>query len=187
MSKSEHLPLNLLETFVTIADLDGNATAAADRMKLSQPSISKRLATLRRATSDPDGEPWLILKGKRWLITPKGQRVRGVVSELLHRYRQMEQFVAGDGAGRQVVSIACGQQAASGFLVTAIEGFLGDRPDFGVRLSTPRGKTRIEGVAGGQFDLAIVTDNPTTIRQIARSIFIFRSCLMTGWCSLAIH
>ena len=30
------------------------------------------------------------------------------------------------------------------------------------------GETRIEGVAGGQFDLAIVTDSPTTIGKIAR-------------------
>lgn len=168
MSRPEHLPLELLETFVAIADMDGDATAAADQMDLSQPTISKRLAALRRATTDPDDKPWLLLKGKRWLVTPEGQRVRGVVSDLLQRYRQMERFVTGDGAGRLVVSIACGQQAASGFLLRAIEGFLGEQPECRVRLSTPRGKARIEGVAGGQFDLAIVTDSPATIRQIAR-------------------
>ena len=168
MKKIEHLPLDLLHTFAWIAKLDGDAAAAAEQLGISQPSISKRLTALRRVTSDPDREPWLILKGRRWRLTSEGQRVRGIVADLVKRYEQMEAFVAGNLQGKPVVSLACGQQAAGGFVRIAIEQYLKAQPECQVRLSTPRGKARIEGVAGGQFDLAIVTDSPATIQKHAR-------------------
>jgi len=168
MPRPEQLPLELLQTFVAIADLDGDASKAAERLGISQPSISKRITSLRRMTSDPDGSPWLFLRGRRWRLTPEGQRVRGVVTDLIHRYAEMGRFVASGREGKSVVSLACGQQAAGGFVRSAVTRFLKEHPDHGVRIATPRGKARIEGVAGGQFDLAVVTDTPATIRQIAR-------------------
>ena len=168
MPRPEHIPLELLQTFACIADLDGDATSAADELQVSQPTISKRLSALRRLTASPDRQPWLLLKGKRWKLTAEGQRVRGVVTDLVGRYEQMEQFIAGQQPAKPLVSIACGQQAATGFVKTAVERFLKEHPECRVRLSTPRGKARIEGVAGGQFDMAIVTDSPATIHRIAR-------------------
>ena len=168
MPRAEHIPLELLQTFACIADLDGDATSAAHTLQVSQPTISKRLSALRRLTASPDRQPWLLLKGKRWKVTVEGQRVRGVVTDLVGRYEQMQQFVAGQQLAKSIVSIACGQQAATGFVKTAIERFLKEHPECRLRLSTPRGKARIEGVAGGQFDLAIVTDSPATIHRIAR-------------------
>ncbi|HQX50731.1 MAG TPA: LysR family transcriptional regulator substrate-binding protein [Planctomycetaceae bacterium] len=119
------------------------------------------------ASAASDRQPWLLLKGKRWKLTAEGQRVRGVVADLVRRYEQMQQFVSGQQPAMQTVSLACGQQAATGFVKIAVERFLQERPDCRVRLSTPRGKSRIEGVAGGQFDMAIVTDSPATIHRIA--------------------
>lgn len=168
MPRPNHLPLELLQTFVMLAELEGDATKAAERLNISQPSISKRLSALRRLTTENDGQQWLRLKGKRWRLTAEGTRVQGVVQDLVSRYEQMERFVVSDQEGKSILSIACGQQAAGGFVRSAIQRFLIEHPDSRVRLSTPRGKARIEGVAGGQFDLAIVTDSPASIRQIAR-------------------
>lgn len=168
MPRPEHLPFDLLETFIAIVDSDGAATTAAEQLEISQPSISKRLSALRRMTSDPDGQPWLLLKGRRWIVTSAGQRVRGVVRNLVHRYQEMEEFVSSNRESQSVVSIACGQDAATSFVKAAIEQLLKIRPSCRIRLSTPRGKARIEGVAGGQFDLAIVTDSPASIRRAAR-------------------
>jgi DNA-binding transcriptional LysR family regulator len=168
MPRPRHLPLELLHTFIQIADRDGDAAAAAQQLGITQPSISKRLSALRRLTSDPDQQPWLLLTGKRWRLTAEGQRVRAVVADLVRRYEQVERFVAGSHEGKPLIAIACGQQAASGFVRKAVEQFLTEQPDCRVRISTPRGKARIEGVAAGQFDFAIVTDSPATIRQIAR-------------------
>jgi DNA-binding transcriptional LysR family regulator len=162
------LSLELLETFVALADNDGDATHAAEVLKINQPSISKRLATLRRLTSERMGQPWLLRKGKRWRLTSEGQRVRLVVADMMQRYEHMERFIASGAESRPIVAIACGQQAAGGVVRSAVEQFLRDAPDARVRVSTPRGRARIKGVAAGQFDLAIVTDSSPTILKVAR-------------------
>jgi len=167
MTEPFHLPLELMQTFVKIVEHEGDATAAAQELEISQPTISRRLSALREIVGDTEDRPWLILKGKRWLLTPNGERVRGVISDLVRRYEQVEQFVGETQNARPVVSIACGQTAASGFVKEAVERLLEGNSGVRVRLSTPRGKARIEGVAGGQFDLAIVTDDEATIRDVA--------------------
>ena len=173
MPRPEHLPLDLLQTFALIAELDGDASLVAEKLGITQPSISKRLTALRRLATDSDGQPWLLLRGKRWQLTAEGRRVLGVVADLVHRYEQMERFVAGGKEGRPAVAIACGQLAASGFVRRAVEQLLKDHPESRVRVSTPRGKARIEGVAGGQFEFAVVTDSPATIHGIAkREMFV---------------
>ncbi len=168
MPRPSRLSLELLETFVALAENEGDATDTAERLGVNQPSVSKRLAALRRLIEQRTGQPWLVRKGKRWRLTAEGQRVRVVVTDMIRRYEQLERFVASGAAGKAVVALACGQQAAHGFVRLAVEQFLRDHPECRVRLSTPRGRVRIEGVAGGQFDLAVVTDGPTTIRKLAR-------------------
>ena len=167
MNQVSHIPFELMETFDCIVKNKGDATAAAQQLGISQPSISKRLSALRRIVAEDDDRPWLILKGKRWQLTQAGQRVHGVVSDLVKKYEQVEQFIADSGSLRPMVSIACGQTAAVGFVRAAVEQFAEELPEVQVRVSTTRGKARIVGVAGGQFDLAIVTDNEATIRDIA--------------------
>jgi DNA-binding transcriptional LysR family regulator len=168
MPRPSRLSLELLDTFVALAEHEGDATRTAEQLGVNQPSVSKRLAAIRRLTSERTGQPWLVREGKRWRLTTEGQRVRGVVTDMVRRYQQLERFVASGAEGRALVSIACGQQAASGFVRAAVEQFLRETPDARVRLSTPRGRLRIEGVAGGEFDLAIVTDSRPTIRKLAR-------------------
>lgn len=163
-----HLPFDLLKTFSLIAELDGDAGAAAERLGISQPSISKRLTALRRVTNDPERQPWLLLKGKRWRLTEEGQRVVGIVADVVGRYEQMEQFVAMGRQATPTVALACGQHAIGGFVRVAVEQFRARHPAGRVRISSPRGKARIEGVASGQFDLAIVTDSPAAILKIAK-------------------
>ncbi len=168
MPRPSRLSLELLETFVALAEHEGDATHAAEQLGVNQPSVSKRLAAIRRLTSVRTGQAWLVRKGKRWRLTPEGQRVRILVTDMVRRYQQLERFVASGAEGKALVSMACGQQAAHGFVRTAVERFLRENPESRVRLSTPRGRARIEGVAGGQFDLAVVTDSPITIRKVAR-------------------
>jgi DNA-binding transcriptional LysR family regulator len=168
MPRPSRLSLELLETYVALAEHEGDASHAAEQLGVNQPSVSKRLAAIRRLTSQRTGQPWLVRKGKRWRLTSEGQRVRVVVTDMVRRYQQLERFVASGAQGKALVAIACGQQAAHGFVRIAVEQLLRANPDCRARLSTPRGRARIEGVAGGQLDLAIVTDSPTTIRKVAR-------------------
>lgn len=168
MPRPSRLSLELLETFVALAEHEGDASRVAEQLGVNQPSVSKRLAAIRRLTGERIGQSWLARKGKRWQLTPEGQRVRVVVTDMVRRYEEMERFVASGGEGKPLIALACGQQAASGFVRVTIERFLAENPGLQVRLSTPHGRTRIEGVAGGQFDLAIVTDAIPIIRKIAR-------------------
>jgi LysR family positive regulator for ilvC len=168
MPRPHRLSLELLETFVVLSENDGDASRAAEQLGVNQPSMSKRLAVLRHATRERVGQPWLVRNGKRWRLTPEGQRVRVLVTDMVRRYEQLERFVASGAEGKPAISIACGQQAANSFVGAAVEQLLREGPPCRVRLSTPRGKARIEGVAGGQFDLAIVTDSPAAVRKIAR-------------------
>lgn len=167
MKTVNHIPLDLMQTFIKIVELDGDASAAAQALQITQPTISKRLSSLKRIVGADERRAWLMLKGKRWLLTPAGERVRGVVAELVRQYEQVEQFIDEGQNAKATLSIACGQTAASGFVREAIEKLLSESPDVTVRITTPRGRARIEGVAGGQFDMAVVTDNETVIRDIA--------------------
>jgi DNA-binding transcriptional LysR family regulator len=167
MNRLPSIPLELLQTFVRIVEHDGDATAAAQALGISQPSISRRLSALREIVGEADDRAWLILKGKRWLLTPAGERAKGVVADLVRRYEQVEYFLSQSHAARPIVSIACGQTAAAGIVRLAIQRLMNEHSAVQVRLSTVRGRSRIEGVAGGQFDLAIVTDDEATIRDVA--------------------
>src|ERR1043165_3349175 len=168
MPRPSRLSLELLETFVALAEHDGDATYAAEHLGINQPSVSKRLSALRRLTAERIGQPWLVRKGKRWRLTAEGQRVRAQVADMIRRYEELERFVASGAEGQPILSIACGQQAANGFVQAAIEQLLRDNPQVHIQLSTPRGRTRIRGVAAGQFDLAVVTDSPSAIRHVAQ-------------------
>ncbi len=167
MKTVNHIPLDLLQTFIKIVDFEGDASAAAQALQISQPTISKRLAALKRLVGTEEGRPWLLLKGKRWLLTPAGERVRGVVGELVRQYEKVEQFIEDGQNARATLAIACGQTPACGFVREAVEQLLVESPEVSIRIATPRGRARIEGVAGGQFDLAIVTDSETVIRDAA--------------------
>ena len=165
MKTVNHIPLDLIQTFIKIVDFEGDASAAGQALQISQPTISKRLAALKRLVGTEEGRPWLMLTGKRWLLTPAGERVRGVVAELVRQYEKVEQFIEDGQNARATLAIACGQTAASGFVREAVEQLLAESPEVSVRIATPRGRYRIEGVAGGQIELAIVTNSETVIDQ----------------------
>jgi DNA-binding transcriptional LysR family regulator len=76
------------------------------------------------------------------------------------------------------VKFACGQQAAAGFVLQAVRQFRREHAGTRLRISTLRGRTRIEGVANGSLDLATVTHEDAAIIAIARrSLHIEPLCL----------
>ena len=163
-----HIPLVLMQTFVLIADHDGDAATAGRVLGISQPSMSRRISALRELTSRHGGQPWLLLKGKKWLVTAEGQRVRGVVSDLVRRFEQAERFIADTSKAPLTLSIACDHLNAVGMVGRAVEEYLRQNPHHRVRLAAPSSEARITGVAAGEFDFAIVSDDPATIFEVAR-------------------
>jgi DNA-binding transcriptional LysR family regulator len=167
MPRTSQLSIELLQTFLCLLDHHGDAMAAATELKINQPSMSKRLARLKDA-GRVITRPWVRLEGKTWKPTPEGLRVLPAVRDLVGRYDRLTGFAEAVGSGLPAFTFACGQQAATGFVLRAARRFHREQPDTTFRISQLRGQARIEGVANGALDLAAVTDREETIQAVAR-------------------
>jgi DNA-binding transcriptional LysR family regulator len=79
-----HLDLNLLVALDALLD-EGSVGAAADRLHLSQPAMSRTLGRIRRAT----GDEILVRSGRVMLATPYAEQIRGEVHQLVVRARTL--------------------------------------------------------------------------------------------------
>ena len=167
MAQSLGLSFELLRTFVTLIREDGGAARAMRALGINQPTISKRLHPFQHAGALLD-RPWLVREGKLWRLTDEGLRVWPAVAELVRGYEGLRAFVQGEPARALAVRFACGQEMASGLVRVALRELRRQRPDVPLRISTLRGRARIEGVSSGLLDLAIVTHDEPSIAEIAR-------------------
>ena len=167
MPRSSRLSIELLQTFLSLLEHDGDAMAAAVELGINQPSMSKRLAVLQH-TGRGITRPWLKREGKSWTATAEGSRVLPAVRDILARYERLTAFSEDLGSGLPAFTFGCGQQAATGFVLRAARRFHREQPDVPFRISQMRGRARIEGVANGSLDLAAVTDREETIVAAAR-------------------
>lgn len=165
MPRPVSLSPELLQTFLAVVAEDGDAVAAAKALGINQPSMSKRLAQLQHA-GRVLRRPWLERRGKTWLLTEEGRRVLPSVDDLVHRYEQLRRFA--DSAAPVGLAVACGQESAGNLMLRSVRRFREQHPDAPIRIASPRGAARIEGVASGLFELATVTHTPDQIREIAR-------------------
>lgn len=166
MPRSSQLSIELLQTFLTLLEHDGDALAAAAKLDINQPSMSKRLAVLQH-TGRGITRPWVKREGKSWTATAEGLRVLPAVRDILARYDRLNAFTEEMGAGLPAFTFGCGQQAATGFVLRAASRFHREQPDVPFRISQMRGRAGIEGVANGSLDLAAVTDREETIAAVA--------------------
>ncbi len=174
MPRTANLSPELLQTFVTVIRKEGDAAEAARELEINQPSMSKRLAFLQHSGRILK-RPWLERIGKHWQPTEEGKRVLPAVEEMLRRYEQLTAFV--ESAAQPGLAIACGQESLTGLVLPAVQRFRREHPQAKVRLATPRGQQRIEGVANGLFDLATVTDDLDRIAAIARRPLVVEDLL----------
>lgn len=151
-------------TFVTIVRKEGDATAAAEELKINQPSMSKRLAFLQHAGRILR-KPWLERSGKSWQLTPEGKRVLPAVEELVHRYRLLTGSI---DEQRPEVMVGCGPSTASGFVREAVKLYRKRRPEGTFRITSSPAVTRVEGVANGSLDIACVRMASAEVLEIGK-------------------
>ncbi len=166
MPRRVSLSLELLQTFLLLHRNDGDAAKTALELNINQPSISKRLSFLQHAGPVLD-RPWLVRVGKHWKPTEEGERALPAVEEIVQRYEHLQEFVEGPAPGQQV-RFAGGQHAVATFVYQAVRAFRDKHPDVPLRISTLRGRARIERVANGYLDLAAVMGPDDAIHEIAR-------------------
>ena len=167
MPRTVSLSFELLETLVMLICAGGDASSAMKELNINQPSLSKRLKHLQHAGPLLD-RPWLVRRGKTWELTDEGRRVWPAVAELVDRYENLETFLEGDRSIASSVRFSCGQLMAAGLVREALRLFQREYPQTRLRLSTLRGRARIEGVSNGSLDLAIVSHDEPSISEIAR-------------------
>jgi DNA-binding transcriptional LysR family regulator len=156
----------LLRTFLAVVRADGSPSEAAVTLNIQDASVSKRLKPLHEGAPPHIPRPWLQKKGKRFKLTDEGQRLLASVTDQLERW---DHFVAFTEAGKLPrLSVACGQDALAGVVRDAARRFRRTREDAAFRLSVARGRARIEGVASGLYDLALVTHDTEAISRLAR-------------------
>lgn len=175
MPRPVTLSLDLLHTFVRLVENEGDASATAQQLGINQPSMSKRLSFLQHS-GRVLVKPWLVRAGKTWKLTEEGEKVLSAVKEIVQRVEQLTAFVP---RAAPWVRFACGQEAVLGFVKTALCAFQEQHPESRIRVSTPRGQARIEGVATGSLDLATVTHSEPAIRRLARRRLHVESLLTT--------
>lgn len=165
MPRPASISIELLETFVLLIRNEGDTLRTAAELGINQPSISKRLQFLQHA-GRPLSRPWLERRGRRWVLTEEGQSVFAAVEDLIQRYHRLVGFAA--QTAPPALRFACGQQSVVGFVEAASIEFRKLYPEVRLRISTMRGRARIESVAAGLLDLATVTHDDADIREIAR-------------------
>src|SRR5262245_20906292 len=77
--RSLPVTLNQLKIFVLVARL-GSVEAAAASLGISEPAVSRALTVLRQSL----GDPLLVRVGAGMELTPAGQRVVGIASQIVN-------------------------------------------------------------------------------------------------------
>ena len=105
--------------------------------------------------------------GKLFRLTPEGKLMLPAAEDQLRALGELlVEFVE---AGRlQPLSIGCGEEAAGGIVFDALVRWRPRHSEHPFRILTWRGEKRIEAVASGILDLALVTHDEAQIQRLAR-------------------
>lgn len=174
MTNLRRIDLNLLVTLDVLLS-EHNVTRAAERLHLSQPSVSVHLAKLRDIFGDP-----LLLPGPRGMLpTARAEALRGPLKEALHG---LERAVAptapfDPALADQTWRVAAADYGESTVLIPAMRGLRAAAP--GTRLAVlDIAPDRVARMAErGDIDLALRTKDMAPADLHQRALFTERYVL----------
>jgi DNA-binding transcriptional LysR family regulator len=135
--------------------LEGSISAAARRLYVSQPSISKYIGNLESRL----GLPLFVRSGGRLLPTPEARSFFDQIDRFFHGLSDLELFMKELGEHKQGSLVVAGLPLLSmTVLPDTIARFVRDRPDFSINLQTRGSAGIIEWVAARQVDLGVALD-----------------------------
>ena len=144
--------LNELRGFCVAADL-GSLGRAAVRLHVSQPSLSKRLASLEAKV----GARLLERSPRGVVLTPAGRRLYGQARALLDEADEVAEVMLGIRHSGAVVRLAASHSATEAFvagLLTTLEGAVS------VELVTANSQVVRTLVSDGRADLGVAASRP---------------------------
>lgn len=144
--------LRLLRAFVTVVDT-GSFTAAADRLHMTQSTISQQIARLEETI----GLPLVDRSDRPVRATATGERLLGYARRILMLESEAQAAVA-DLAGARPVRIGLPEDVFDSDMAAALQARAG--VDHSIRLDITTGLSRslAEAYRGGEFDIVVVKE-----------------------------
>ncbi len=148
------MELRELEAFVTVAQ-QRNFTRAADKLSLTQPAVTRQVASLEREL----GTRLLDRMGRTVEVTEAGRALMEYATDILRKVDESKQAVSEISHGSHGrLSIGASSTAATYILPGLLYEFSEKHPNVQVSLQTgPSGRVA-ELIAGNSVDLGVVMD-----------------------------
>lgn len=142
-------------------------TAAARRLNMSQPAVSRALSRLRTVFSDP-----LFVKSARGVIaTPRAKALQGPMAQLLGELGAAIDDVGFEPAtSRRIFRIATTDYGALAVLAPIMGRLLDRAPGIGLDI-VPLTNAAFVELGSASTDLALYSDDPTPVPLLSRPVF----------------
>jgi DNA-binding transcriptional LysR family regulator len=168
-----------LETFLAIAEL-GSFSRAAERLSLSQPSISNRILRLEKLL----GTRLFERTTRAVLLTPAGNRLKSRVAPVIDELRSaLEEFQREAESRRRAVTIAASPIVAAVLIPPTLQKFQQCYPDTQVILRDDvpfeRLATLVAEIKSGAIDIA-VTALATHHPDVTFAPLLEDTCVVVG-------
>lgn len=167
MRELRRLDLNLLVVLHTVLETQ-NVTAAARRLNMSQPAVSRALSRLRSLFADP-----LFVKGAKGVIaTPRAKSLQKPMKALLAELGEVlgePEFDPSRSA--RTFTIATTDYGALAVLAPIIGRLLLEAPDIRISVVPLTGATFTE-LGSANIDLALYSDDDAPVPLLSESLFV---------------
>lgn len=157
--------LRQLQYFVAIAD-SGTLSGAADRLHVSQPTLSLALTELERALRV---QLCVRRKAHGITLTPSGTQVLRQARQLLRQAEDLENSAAGHGPLTGALSLGCYVTLAPTVLPPLLQGFTALHPELDINFTEDTQDVLQQRLLAGELDLAILYDM-AVLPELARVV-----------------
>ncbi len=148
-----------LQTLIALSDA-GTMTRTALQMRVSQSTISKRIASLEAEVGEPLVEP----EGRRVRLTPRARELVSRATPLLQELRTV--LAAAPGADGGQLTIGVSESILSSWGARHLEKAARAVPGLELELHAHRSPVAIDRVRAGEYQLALVAGRPSALPDL---------------------
>lgn len=141
-----------LEAFYWVARL-GTVQAAADKLYITQPALTKRLRTVEMYATNP-----LFIGARKGSLTPHGRELLAMCEELITRISRLEKMQGPSSQPARTILIGTVELAALTWMTRFVSKIREDYPDLNVQVRVDLSASLHKMVEARQIDLAIIPD-----------------------------
>lgn len=152
-----HLDFNLLVTLDALLD-ECSVTAAADRLYVTQPAMSRALARIRQAT----GDQILVRSGRTMLPTPYAEQIRDEVHQLVTRAQAVLTPAAevDPATLERTFTVQCSDIVVDALVTHLAADLTRTAPGVSLRVLSDAAEVAADDLRRGRVDLQITNEVP---------------------------